>query len=77
MIQVIVNHLSSNLTLLKHYEVLLAKPKDRERLLIYLVVSEVAVSAVLVWEYKGMQSLIYYISKPLLDAERGYPYLEN
>jgi len=48
---------------------LLAKPKDGERLLIYLVVSEVAVSVVLVREGKGKQSLIYYVSKSLLDAE--------
>ncbi|XP_070040804.1 uncharacterized protein [Nicotiana tomentosiformis] len=34
---------------------LLAKPKDRERFLIYLAVSEVAVSAILVREDKGLE----------------------
>ncbi|XP_075074383.1 uncharacterized protein LOC142161988 [Nicotiana tabacum] len=56
---------------------LLAKPKVGERLLIYLAVSEVAVSAVLVREYQGKQSPIYYVSKSLLDAETQYPQLEK
>ncbi|XP_070026527.1 uncharacterized protein [Nicotiana sylvestris] len=45
------------------FDVASAKPKDRERLLIYLVVSEVAVSAMLVREDK--------------DAETQYPHLEK
>ncbi|XP_070026186.1 uncharacterized protein [Nicotiana sylvestris] len=56
---------------------LLAKPKAWERLLIYLVVSEVAVSVVLVREEQGNQSPIYYVSKSLLDAETRYPQLEK
>ncbi|XP_070004118.1 uncharacterized protein [Nicotiana sylvestris] len=56
---------------------LLAKPKVGERLLIYLAVSEVAVSAVLVREDQGKQSPIYYVSKSLLDAETRYPQLEK
>jgi len=56
---------------------LLAKPKDGERLIIYLAVSEMAVSAVLVREDKGKQSPIYYVSKSLLDAETRYPHLEE
>ncbi|XP_019244445.1 PREDICTED: uncharacterized protein LOC109224312 [Nicotiana attenuata] len=39
-----------------------------EYLLVYLAVSEVAVSAVLVRDNKGTQSPIYYISKTLIDA---------
>ncbi|XP_070026640.1 uncharacterized protein [Nicotiana sylvestris] len=56
---------------------LLAKPKDREKLLVYLVVSEVAGSAVLVQEDQGKQSPIYYVGKSLLDAETRYPHLEK
>ncbi|XP_075099306.1 uncharacterized protein LOC142176130 [Nicotiana tabacum] len=48
---------------------LLAKSKDEEKLLIYLVVLEVAVNAVLVCEDQVKQSPIYYVSKSLLDAE--------
>ncbi|XP_070020136.1 uncharacterized protein [Nicotiana sylvestris] len=56
---------------------LLAKLKAGEKLLIYLVVSEVAVSAVLVREEQGKQSPIYYVSKSLLDEETRYPQLEK
>ncbi|XP_070008995.1 uncharacterized protein [Nicotiana sylvestris] len=56
---------------------LLAKPKAGEKLIIYLVVSEVAVSAVLVREEQGKQYHIYYVSKSLLDAETRYPQLEK
>jgi len=56
---------------------LLAKPKAGERLLIYLAVSEVAVSAVLVREDQGKQSSIYYVSKSLLDTETRYPQFEK
>ncbi|XP_070045833.1 uncharacterized protein [Nicotiana tomentosiformis] len=56
---------------------LLAKPKDRERLLIYHAVSEMAVSAVLVREDKGKRSPIYYVSKSLLDVETRYPHLKK
>ncbi|XP_070020270.1 uncharacterized protein [Nicotiana sylvestris] len=45
------------------------KPKAGEKLLLYLAISEVAVSAVLVREEQGKQSPIYYVSKSLLDAE--------
>ncbi|XP_019246309.1 PREDICTED: uncharacterized protein LOC109225958 [Nicotiana attenuata] len=47
----------------------LAKAEPGECLLVYLAVSEVAVSAVLVCESKGTQSPIYYINKTLVDAE--------
>ncbi|XP_070013753.1 uncharacterized protein [Nicotiana sylvestris] len=48
---------------------LLAKPKAGEKLLIYLAVSEVTVSSVLVREEQGKQSPIYYVSKSLLDVD--------
>ncbi|XP_057803551.1 uncharacterized protein LOC131018872 [Salvia miltiorrhiza] len=56
---------------------LLAKPKNHETLLMYLVVSAAAVSAVLVREEEGNQSPIYYVSKSLLDAETRYSQLEK
>ncbi|XP_075080310.1 uncharacterized protein LOC142165832 [Nicotiana tabacum] len=56
---------------------LLAKPKDGEKLLIYLAISEVAVSAVLVREDQGKKSPIHYVSKSLLDAETRYSHLEK
>lgn len=56
---------------------LLSKPKEGETLLVYLAVLEVAISAVLVRENKGMQSPIYYVSKNLIGAETRYPHLEK
>ncbi|XP_070054635.1 uncharacterized protein [Nicotiana tomentosiformis] len=56
---------------------LLSKTEPGEHLLIYLVISKVAVSAVLIRESKGTQSLIYYISKTLINAKTRYPYLEK
>nr|XP_009804201.1 PREDICTED: uncharacterized protein LOC104249466 [Nicotiana sylvestris] len=56
---------------------LLVKADPGECLLVYLAVSEVSISAILVRENKGTQSLIYYINKTLIDAETRYPHLEN
>ena len=56
---------------------LLSKPLDGETLLLYLAVSEHAVSAVLVREEGRKQYPIYYISKSLLDAETHYSHLEK
>ena len=51
---------------------LLSKPKDNETLLMYLAVSNTAVSAVLVREESDRQYPVYYVSKALLDAETRY-----
>nr|XP_009799615.1 PREDICTED: uncharacterized protein LOC104245668 [Nicotiana sylvestris] len=56
---------------------LLVKADLGERLLVYLAVSEVIVSAVLVRKNECMQSPICYISKTLIDAETRYPHLEK
>ncbi|KAL5785135.1 hypothetical protein ACOSQ2_007527 [Xanthoceras sorbifolium] len=56
---------------------LLSKPKEGETLLLYLAVSETAVSAVLIREEDGKQLPVYYISKTLLDAETRYTQLEK
>ncbi|KAK0589524.1 hypothetical protein LWI29_015415 [Acer saccharum] len=56
---------------------LLSKPKDDETLLVYLAVSDTAVSVVLVREEDNNQHPVYYISKALLDAETRYSRLEK
>ena len=56
---------------------LLSKPLLGEVLLLYLAVSEHAVSAILVREEGSKQLPIYYISKALLDAETCYNHLEK
>ena len=43
----------------------------------YLVVSEYTVSAVLLKDQEGIQKLIYYISKTLVDVETRYLTLEK
>ncbi|XP_019266913.1 PREDICTED: uncharacterized protein LOC109244305 [Nicotiana attenuata] len=48
---------------------LLHTPKEDETLYLYLAVSEVIVSGVLVWEEQGAQFLVYYVSQTLGDAE--------
>ena len=56
---------------------LLSKPLLGEVLLLYLAVSEHAVSAVLIREAGSKQLPIYYVSKALLDAETRYSHLEK
>ncbi|KAK3024790.1 hypothetical protein RJ639_043871 [Escallonia herrerae] len=51
---------------------LLSKPFPGEDLLIYLSVTEVAVSTVLIREEDGVQKPIYYVSKVLQDVETRY-----
>ncbi|XP_074299868.1 uncharacterized protein LOC141631042 [Silene latifolia] len=56
---------------------LLAKSEQREPLFLYLSVTEVAVSAVLVKEQEEVQNPVYYISKSLLPAETRYTSFEK
>ncbi|KAL0836252.1 hypothetical protein Bca101_088141 [Brassica carinata] len=56
---------------------LLSKPLLSEVLLLYLGVSEHAVSAVLICEEGSKQLPIYYVNKALLDAETRYCHLEK
>ena len=56
---------------------LLAKPLEGETLILYLAVSEYAVSAVLVREEGDSQHPIYYISKRLPDVENRYTSMEK
>ncbi|KAK2998164.1 hypothetical protein RJ639_025670 [Escallonia herrerae] len=56
---------------------LLSKPFPGEDLLIYLSVTEVAVSTVLIREEDGVQKPIYYVSKVLQDMETRYPKIDK
>ena len=56
---------------------LLAKPKEKENLYIYLVVSEHSVSVVLVREEEKPQWPVYYVMKALFDLETRYTEIET
>ncbi|XP_019166967.1 PREDICTED: uncharacterized protein LOC109162738 [Ipomoea nil] len=56
---------------------LLAKPEAGEALILYLGMSQGAISSVLVKEEGGTQRPIYYMSKALHDAELRYSVLEK
>ncbi|GMH21490.1 hypothetical protein Nepgr_023332 [Nepenthes gracilis] len=52
---------------------LLASPKDGEELCLYLAVSEVSLSSVLVRQESDIQQPVYYVSKILTGPETRYP----
>ena len=56
---------------------MLAKLRIGEDLMLYLSVSEHAVSGVLVRDEAMAQTPIYYVSKALQDAETRYPEIEK
>ncbi|XP_074291280.1 uncharacterized protein LOC141618056 [Silene latifolia] len=56
---------------------MLSKPEPGEPLFLYLAVTEVAVSAVLVRELEKEQRPVYYVRKSLLPAETRYTSLEK
>ncbi|KAK3008782.1 hypothetical protein RJ639_014526 [Escallonia herrerae] len=56
---------------------LLSKQFPGEDLLLYLSVTEVAVSTVLIREEDGVQKPIYYVSKVLQDVETRYPKIDK
>ncbi|KAK3026872.1 hypothetical protein RJ639_041999 [Escallonia herrerae] len=56
---------------------LLTKPITGEDLFIYISISEVAVSTVLIREEEGKQRPVYYISKVLQDMETRYPRIDK
>ncbi|KAK3009410.1 hypothetical protein RJ639_013158 [Escallonia herrerae] len=56
---------------------LLTKPISGEDLFLYLSISEVAVSSVLIREEKGKQKPVYYVSKVLQDVETRYPRIDK
>ena len=56
---------------------LLSKSRNGENLFLYLVVSEVAVSGVLIRLEEGKELHVYYVSKALLDLETRYSNAEK
>ena len=56
---------------------LLSPSKPGEELYLYIVVSQVAVSAALVREEEGSQRPIYFISRAFQGAEERYPQMEK
>lgn len=56
---------------------IMTKPMPGEPIYIYVVVSDEAISGVLVWEDKRKQRLVSYISRKLLDADKRYLQVEK
>ncbi|GAA0157633.1 hypothetical protein LIER_14861 [Lithospermum erythrorhizon] len=56
---------------------LLSRPELGEILLLYLTISDVAVSNVLIREEEGAQRPIYYVSHVLRGAEERYPVIDK
>lgn len=56
---------------------MLSIPREGDVLFLYMAVSDHTMSSVLVREEEGVQYLIYYTSKALLDAETRFPPLEK
>lgn len=56
---------------------LLVIPQQKDSLYLYLSVSNYTVSSALICEVAGIQHLVYYASKTLLDAEKRYLPLEK
>ncbi|GMH09600.1 hypothetical protein Nepgr_011441 [Nepenthes gracilis] len=56
---------------------LLASPRDGEELYLYLAVSEVSLSSVLVRQESDIQQPVYYVSKTLTGPETRYPRAEK
>ncbi|KAL5738359.1 hypothetical protein ACOSP7_031120 [Xanthoceras sorbifolium] len=56
---------------------LLSKPRDEEKLIIYLAVTQHAISAVLIRKENKIQLPIYYVSKQLQDAKNRYSPMEK
>lgn len=55
----------------------LSQPEKGEKLYMYLLVSNHAISVVLIKIEKDVQKPVYYVSKTLLDAEVRYLHLEK
>ncbi|XP_022861553.1 uncharacterized protein LOC111381936 [Olea europaea var. sylvestris] len=75
-----VTHLNNTFQILRRYlgqASLLSKPKLGEILQMYLVVSNEAISAVLIREEGTTQLSVYYTSKVLLSSKSRYPDMEK
>ena len=56
---------------------ILSRLEPKEDLYMYLVVSDHAVSSVLLRQQEGVQRLVFYLSKMLVDVETRYLPLEK
>ena len=56
---------------------ILSAPNEEEDLFLYLAISNVAVSGVLVRKDKGRQNSVFYTSKMVLDTEMRYNTIEK
>ena len=56
---------------------ILSRPEPKEDLYMYLAVSDHTVSSVLLRHQEGIQRLVYYLSKTLVDVETWYLLLEK
>lgn len=56
---------------------LLSTPWEEDKLNLYLAISQWPTSAVIVREEAGIQYLVYYNSRALLDVETRYPKMEK
>ena len=56
---------------------ILSKAEDGEELFLYLAVTDVAISSVLIRLHEGVEKPVYFLSKTLLDAETRYSHLEK
>lgn len=56
---------------------LLSTPREGDKLYLYLVVSKLATSTVMVRKKVEIQHPVYYISKTLLDTETRYPRIKK
>lgn len=55
----------------------LSKPSQGETLVLYMAISEAAVSAVLIRVKNKVELLVFYVSKSLLEPETRYPDIEK
>ena len=56
---------------------ILLAPNEEDDLFLYLAISNVAVSAILVREERRRKKPVFYMSKMLLDAEMRYSTMEK
>ena len=56
---------------------ILSKPLEGETFIVYLVVSEATVSAILIRVEANTELSIFYVSRALLDPETRYPNTEK
>jgi hypothetical protein len=52
---------------------LLSRATEGEALFLYLAVSPLVVSLVIIWEYQGFQKPVYFTSRALQVPEERYP----